>query len=373
MNPNDMQNRNVSLASNQAFSIFLHHIHDTERSIDSLLMELCELLQAEKIEIEYHCTTPSPPKNFSAQLSPPQQENILTELSRVDSNEYHEYLLGNELILKVCTHSAPNSHYSGNNIKLISQLFLMRLIQQNEQSVVSEIKKVDAAISSLSPQSIKKYIHDIRNHLGIVKGYTTTLLRQDIQWPLDKQAAFLTVINSETDTITDLIANFYTAFKLANHQLEVNKQWTDLNELVSLFIRHNQSKHPGIHIHISFLNEPAFFMVDSELIRLLFQNIVDILEKDNDNLTIWFKITIVDSGICFIFENTNPSADKLYANDNWQSVFESFSENGFTDFSLAKISETILLLHNGSMKLEPNADGKSIFTIFLPREIENCQ
>lgn len=47
--------------------------------------------------------------------------------------------------------------------------------------------------------------HELRTPLASIKGFATTLLSEDVVWPVDKQHDFLQTIDSEADNLSDLI------------------------------------------------------------------------------------------------------------------------------------------------------------------------
>ena len=49
--------------------------------------------------------------------------------------------------------------------------------------------------------------HELRTPLGFIKGYSTSLLRQDTSWDDETQKEFLTIIDEEADRLSLLIEN----------------------------------------------------------------------------------------------------------------------------------------------------------------------
>ncbi|MBK6794590.1 MAG: hypothetical protein IPG80_19070 [Anaerolineales bacterium] len=47
--------------------------------------------------------------------------------------------------------------------------------------------------------------HELRTPLGFIKGYSTSLLRQDTKWDDATQREFLSIIDEETDRLAKLI------------------------------------------------------------------------------------------------------------------------------------------------------------------------
>src|SRR2546421_10877858 len=49
--------------------------------------------------------------------------------------------------------------------------------------------------------------HEERTPLAAMKGYASTLLQEDITWPLEDQRNFLQTISSEADRLAQLVSN----------------------------------------------------------------------------------------------------------------------------------------------------------------------
>src|SRR6185503_9224486 len=56
--------------------------------------------------------------------------------------------------------------------------------------------------------------HELRTPLGFIKGYSTSLLRQDTSWDDETQKEFLTIIDEEADRLSLLIENVLESARL---------------------------------------------------------------------------------------------------------------------------------------------------------------
>ena len=50
--------------------------------------------------------------------------------------------------------------------------------------------------------------HELRTPLGFIKGYSTSLLRQDTTWDKNTEREFLNIIDEETDRLAYLIEEY---------------------------------------------------------------------------------------------------------------------------------------------------------------------
>lgn len=370
MKSNQMQNKRDKHDNTRYFTDFWVNLSNVERSITDLLTELSQYLRAELITLEFRNSTMPSAIHFFSKSSFSEKGILTGTTSRKYSYDFHESLLGSDLVLKLFFTETNGCCCSDAALQITSQLFLLRLLKENGDQPLFNCGEIDANVD-LTLDATRKHVHDLRNHLGIIKGYTTTLLRKDTIWPQATQIGFLKTINSEADQINDQIANYYAYWKITNQQLNASKQLTNTNDFVAQFIQHNQSKYQKLEFFFETLPNPLIFHFDSELIRLLTQNLIDTIGKCDEILRIWFKIRDVESGLYLNIECTPAPAENSGKNDLPQIIAESFSNNNFCDPLLRYIANEILKQHNGTIRIELAEDGRSIFYIYLPSEDNN--
>ena len=66
--------------------------------------------------------------------------------------------------------------------------------------------------------------HELRTPLGFIKGYSTSLLRQDTSWDEETQKEFLTIIDEEADRLSLLIENVLESARLQSKTLPLRFQ-----------------------------------------------------------------------------------------------------------------------------------------------------
>jgi signal transduction histidine kinase len=79
-------------------------------------------------------------------------------------------------------------------------------------SVQRQMRLQDDFVSTIS--------HELRTPLGFIKGYSTSLLRQDTTWDEATQREFLTIIDEEADRLTRLIEDMLESARLQSNTLQ---------------------------------------------------------------------------------------------------------------------------------------------------------
>jgi len=76
----------------------------------------------------------------------------------------------------------------------------------------------------LRSEFISSVSHELRTPLTLIKGYSTSLLRQDTSWDEETQQEFLQIIDEKTDELRDLIDKLLQSAKLEAGALKLEKE-----------------------------------------------------------------------------------------------------------------------------------------------------
>ena len=106
------------------------------------------------------------------------------------------------------------------------------------ESVQRQMRLQDDFVSTIS--------HELRTPLGFIKGYSTSLLRQDTTWDEKTQHEFLTIIDEETDRLAQLIENMleFSVPTKQDHPIQVSAPATRCLDLGCGFARPGSQSGP---------------------------------------------------------------------------------------------------------------------------------
>ncbi len=172
--------------------------------------------------------------------------------------------------------------------------------------------------------------HDLRTPLACIKGYVTTLLRDDVAWDPQTQKEFLNIIVEETDYIESLINNLLDSSTLSwKGEIELKKEPISLLQIAQKVLR-DQSYRKKNHEFIVMFPE-GFPIVKADLTRIeqVLRNLVDNAVKySNENTQIVIKgelapeeviVSVADQGIGIGDEHLNQLFEKFFrVNSNLQ-------------------------------------------------------
>jgi signal transduction histidine kinase len=123
------------------------------------------------------------------------------------------------------------------------------------KKVLAEYAKKNEAQSSmthLQENFINTISHELRNPLGFIKGYTTTLLREDTKWDSNIQNDFLKIIERETNHLQELIDNLLDSSRLQSGQMKFDTQLVRIDALIRDEVSRAMVNHPDLVVHTDF-------------------------------------------------------------------------------------------------------------------------
>ncbi|MCL5995071.1 MAG: ATP-binding protein, partial [Chloroflexi bacterium] len=75
--------------------------------------------------------------------------------------------------------------------------------------------------------------HELRTPLTSIKGFTTTLLANDVEWDAQTQREFIGIMNQEADKLTDMIDQLLDLSRLEAGSLAINPEKQQLSHIIS--------------------------------------------------------------------------------------------------------------------------------------------
>lgn len=129
----------------------------------------------------------------------------------------------------------------------VSNILAKKVLAEFEEKV-----KTQSSVSRLQENFINTISHELRNPLGFIKGYTTTLLREDTQWDVTTQTDFLRIIDRETNHLQELIDNLLDSSRLQSGQMKFDTQLVRMDALIRDEVSRVYVNHPDLVVHMDF-------------------------------------------------------------------------------------------------------------------------
>jgi signal transduction histidine kinase len=209
--------------------------------------------------------------------------------------------------------------------------------------------------------------HELRTPLGFIKGYSSTLLRQDTQWDEETRHEFLTIIDEEADHLSSLIGHMLESARLQSNTLTMNFQPLRLDSLLRDSIARAQTRHKDLKV-TSEINVTTPIFADAVRLVQVFDNMFGNAAKYASGSPIlvrvsqqnkYHRIEFIDYGPGIPAEHLPHIFEKFYRVPGYGT-----SGSGLGLFICAQIIKA----HKGRMSVQSIPDQETIFTIDLPSE-----
>ena len=129
-------------------------------------------------------------------------------------------------------------------------------------------------LARMQDEFISTISHELRTPLGFIKGYVTTLMREDAKWDPEKRAEFLQIIDDEADRLTELIDNLLDSSRLETGILSMTIEPTKIAPVVRDSINRIQGVHQEMKITSELKPDLPIVVIDSTRIAQVLNNML---------------------------------------------------------------------------------------------------
>lgn len=226
------------------------------------------------------------------------------------------------------------------------------------ESVQRQMRLQDDFVSTIS--------HELRTPLGFIKGYSTSLLREDTKWDEGTQREFLSIIDEETDRLTHLLEKMLESARLQSKTVKFKFQPLRLDALVKDVTTRVLSHQPGLQVQLEFEAVPPI-MGDGVQLAQVFENLYGNAFKYAPGSPLTVRMRGEDGHLRVVFADRGPGIPEEYL----PFIFERFyrvpgqTTTSGTGLGLY-ICRQIILAHHGKIWAESVLDEGTTFIIELP-------
>jgi len=225
-------------------------------------------------------------------------------------------------------------------------------------------------LDRLKSQLLSTVSHELRTPLASIKGFATTLLRQDVAWDDDTRREFLAIIDEESDRLGELIGNLLDMARVEAGTLRVEPEPTSLRPIVEETVETFRVITSQHQFQIEMPRRLPQIMADPRRVRQVLRNLLENAVKYSPAggpITVTVKvhpdavqIGVADRGIGIQPEHLDRIFDRFYQVDS-----ASTRKVGGSGLGLS-ICKAIVEAHKGRIWVESQVGIGSSFHFTLP-------
>jgi len=241
-------------------------------------------------------------------------------------------------------------------------LMFERVAWRGTSSEVRELRRQ----MQLQEDFVSTISHELRTPLGFIKGYSTSLLRQDTNWDEETQKEFLTIIDEEADRLSLLIENVLESARLQSKTLPLRFQPLRLDAVLRDVVMRIRSRVKDLDVNMDIQTTPSI-QGDGVRIAQVFENLFTNALKYAPGAPILISLERAGENLMVRFSDRGPGILK----DSLPLIFDRFfrirSEKTVTGSGLGLyICKQIIQAHRGKIWAESTPGEGTTFFIELP-------
>lgn len=222
----------------------------------------------------------------------------------------------------------------------------------------------------LRSQFISSVSHELRTPLTLIKGYSTSLLRQDVHWHEKTQREFLQIVDEKTDELRDLIDKLLQSAKLEAGAVKLEKEPLLMPHLAKKVVEDITPRAKKHKFSLEFTRSFPVIEADIRCIEQVIRNLVENAVKyspDGGEIKISGEamrdnivVGVMDAGMGIPPEHREKIFDRFYRVDNVLTRGTSGSGLGLS------IVKAHVEAHGGDVWFESKVGKGSHFYFSLP-------
>lgn len=256
---------------------------------DSLVVQCAVGLEKEALPNSLFTTGSEYPSNSIPDPTDKEQSNVIKEAvnsflqSDVLRSKTQSYICGEVFhrgqhigsLIMICFRDAQV--FSDSERRLVQTIADDIAIAFERAQLTKEAEEANALHEAdrLRSEFISSVSHELRTPLTLIKGYSTSLLRQDTTWDEESQREFLTIIDEKTDELRDLIDKLLLSAKLEAGALKLEKEPVLIPRLIQKTVEEVASRARKHRFNLNFPRSFPVIDADARCMEQVLRNLVE--------------------------------------------------------------------------------------------------
>lgn len=263
--------------------------------------------------------------------------------------------------------------YAPDQIRLAEFIAAQTAQLVENHHLVERVANLEAErrLRRMQDEFITNISHELRTPIGFIKGYATTLLRDDINWDDNSRREFLTIIDEEADRLHELIEDLLDSSRLKAGTMIMQLQPVRLDVMLREIVIRSTTRYTSLAVQLHADHEMVV-MADPTRITQVFDNLLSnavkyapgspvmiTLKNSGENC----KITVEDHGPGIAAQHIDHLFERFYR------VPETSITSHGTGLGLF-ICQEIIHAHGGNISISSEVSKGTTITINLPSKLE---
>lgn len=234
--------------------------------------------------------------------------------------------------------------------------------------------EAERQLERLQDDFVATVSHELRTPLGFIKGYATSLLREDADWDEDTRREFLTIIDEETDRLRELIDNILDSTRLQSGILRMEFQPLRIDTMLKDLSLRARSFDENINIEVNLETAPLIVQADPTRLVQVFDNLLSNAVKYAPYSTVNVTLSMQDDHAHIEFSDQGPGIPA----EDLPNIFTRFYRVPNQNKSIRGtglglfICRRIINAHQGEITAESKFGEGTTFHIYLPIMNDNA-
>ncbi len=210
-------------------------------------------------------------------LDCPVRQRVIDRCGQPDLEVTCFPMTGKKGFLMVCGEALLlNSFPLTEILKAITHIIACSLDTVNRARKAASYFLPSESMAQMWSEMLAGLSHDLRTPLSCIKGYITTLLREDVTWDPATEKEFMNIIVEETDHIESLINNLLDSSTFSwKGEMELKKEPISLPQIVNKVLRDQSYRVKNHQFTVLFPEEFPLVEADPGRIEQVLRNLVD--------------------------------------------------------------------------------------------------
>jgi signal transduction histidine kinase len=249
-----------------------------------------------------------------------------------------------------------------------------QLLERDE--LVSTIEQIEVSqrMWEMQENFVATVSHDLRTPLGFIKGYTTTLLREDTNWDVPTYREFLGIIDDEADRLQELIDNLLDSSRLQSGTMQMNLQTVRLDVVLRDMVQRSQLRELDVDLELEIVSQGVIIRADPMRLGQVFDNLINNASKYAPGSTVTFHLEEEGGNAVIKVIDDGPGIDP----EHLERIFQRFFRVPETRMAARGsglglyICRKIVTAHQGSIHAESQPGKGTTFIITIPLSQEDA-